>query len=145
MHVSHYPFNQLLVEVDQVTANRGDWVAMALTDRAYDIIDVLMQVAEEVDTTPAHVALKWVQSQPGVSSTIVGARTLAQLEDNVAALDVALSADQVKKLSAASEPTLNFPAAFLKRSAAFRSAEITINGETGAPNPLAIQKGAKGF
>jgi aryl-alcohol dehydrogenase-like predicted oxidoreductase len=124
----------------EVKANRGESVTAALNERAYDIIETVIQIAQEAGTTPARVALNWVQQQPGVTSTIIGARTLEQLEDNIAALDVKLSPEQVQRLCAASEPVLNFPAGILKRLAAFRNSGLTINGETAPQHPLAIAK-----
>ena len=52
----------------------------------------------------AQVALAWVARRPGVSSVLVGASRPEQLEQNVAALDVALSADQQERLDAAGKP-----------------------------------------
>ena len=52
----------------------------------------------ELDTTPARVALAWVSGRPGVASPILGARTLAQLDDNLAALDVKLAPEHVAAL-----------------------------------------------
>jgi aryl-alcohol dehydrogenase-like predicted oxidoreductase len=54
------------------------------------IIDELARIAREIGATSAAVALAWVQSRPGVASTIIGARRLDQLEQNLAALDVTL-------------------------------------------------------
>jgi aryl-alcohol dehydrogenase-like predicted oxidoreductase len=129
----------------ELKTNRGPWVAAALNDHAYDVIETLAQVADEAGTTPARAALKWVLSRPGVASPIIGARTAQQLEDNLAAVDVKLTDAQLQRLSAATEPTLNFPAAFLKRSATFCSSGMTINGETAAINPLARTQGSSSF
>lgn len=109
--------------------NRGDWVKEHLNEKAYQVIDELIAISKEVGTSPARVALAWVQNRPGVSSTIIGARTMQQLEDNVAAIDVKLNASQVERLNKVSEPQLNFPHDFLLRSGPFRSAGTTINGE----------------
>ena len=54
------------------------------TDRTWDIIDAVQRVADDRGTTMAQVALSWVTNRPGVTSTILGARTLEQLEDNLA-------------------------------------------------------------
>jgi aryl-alcohol dehydrogenase-like predicted oxidoreductase len=129
----------------EVKANRGPWVTAGLNEHAYDVIETLAQVAAEADTTPARAALKWVLSQPGVTSPIIGARTAQQLEDNLAAVDVKLSAAHLQRLSAATEPTLDFPAGFIKRSAAFRSSGMTINGETAPLNPLVRTKESQGY
>jgi aryl-alcohol dehydrogenase-like predicted oxidoreductase len=120
----------------KVQGDRGAWVMSALNDKTYAIVDELVKIAKASDTTPARVALAWVQSRPGVTSTILGARTVKQLEDNVAALDVRLSAEQVKALDDLSAPALPFPVAFLSRAYAFMHPGLTINGVTGAPNPM---------
>lgn len=120
----------------KVTGDRGPWVMSALDERTYTIVDELTKIAKARDTTPARVALAWLQSRPGVSSTIIGARTLAQLEDNVAALDVSLEPQHVAALDALSTPTLSFPVAFLSRAGAFMHPGLTINGEAGPENPM---------
>jgi aryl-alcohol dehydrogenase-like predicted oxidoreductase len=78
-------------------------------EREFRIIDVLNDVAAEAGVTPAAAALAWVQSRPGVSSTIVGARNAHQFDANIAALDVTLADKQLAALDEASTPTLNFP------------------------------------
>jgi aryl-alcohol dehydrogenase-like predicted oxidoreductase len=79
-------------------------------ERELAIIDVLTEVANEVGASVAATAIAWVQGRPGVTSTLIGARSLSQLESNLAALDLTLSDDQVARLDAASTPHLNFPA-----------------------------------
>ncbi len=116
---------------------RGAWVTMALTPKAFDVVDAVKEVAAELGTTPSRVALAWVQGRPGVASTIIGARTLAQLEDNVGALEVVLSAEQRARLDAVSAPALPFPCGFLAGAGPFGYGGTTINGETFPVNPLA--------
>ena len=84
-----------------------------LNDRNYEIIEMLVLIAEELGATPAQVALKRVQSREGVASTIIGARRRDQLLDNLAALAVPLSSDQVRRLDEVSKPTHSFPHPFL--------------------------------
>ena len=76
----------------------------------YDIIEAVVEVASELGIGPASVALAWVRSQAGVTSTLIGARRLDQLKANLDSLEVTLSAEQIDKLSLASKPKLNFPA-----------------------------------
>lgn len=76
----------------------------------YDIIEAVIAVASELDISPASVALAWVRSQGGVSSTLIGARRLDQLKINLDSLEVTLSVEQMSKLSDVSKPKLNFPA-----------------------------------
>ena len=60
-----------------------------LQDHLLDIADVVEKVAAELGKSPAQVALKWVTTRRGITSTILGARTLAQLDDNLGVLDEA--------------------------------------------------------
>jgi aryl-alcohol dehydrogenase-like predicted oxidoreductase len=86
-----------------------------LTDRVLGIAAVVKAVAAETGATAAQVALQWVVRQPGVTSTIFGAKRLDQLEDNLGALGVALSDEQMARLDAASRIELGFPHDFLNR------------------------------
>ncbi|MFL9913047.1 aldo/keto reductase [Paraburkholderia sp. RL17-337-BIB-A] len=81
-----------------------------LTESEYAIVDVVNEVAAEVGTNTAAVALAWVHSRPGVASTLIGARRLDQLKANLDGIDVVLSSDQIARLDAVSKPILNFPA-----------------------------------
>ena len=119
-----------------VTADRGERVTAYLTEKGYAIIDELIRIAMELNTNAAAVALAWVQSRPGVASTIIGARRLDQLEANLAALDVQLTPDHFAALNKLSEPTLNFPAQFLKMSTMFAHSGATVNGEPSIPWPM---------
>lgn len=121
----------------KVKADRGAWVESSLNERAYAVIDVLLRVAKAADASPAHVALAWVRSRPGVSSTIIGARTLAQLDDNLGALDVRLAPEHLAALDEVSKPSLSFPAAFLEMAPVFMHGGLTVNGVTAPPWPLA--------
>ena len=74
------------------------------TERTWNIIDAVQKVAEDRGVSMAEVALAWVTDRPGVTSTILGARTVEQLDMNLRAADLHLSADEVATLDAASEP-----------------------------------------
>ena len=78
------------------------------TDRNWDVLDVLREVATELDCTPAQAALAWTMTRPGVASTLVGARTVAQLDGSLAAAGLRLSENQTDRLDAASKPTDGF-------------------------------------
>ncbi|GAA3692872.1 aldo/keto reductase [Microlunatus aurantiacus] len=73
------------------------------TDRTWRIIDALTAVADRRGVSVAAAALAWVTDRPGVTSTILGARTVAQLEANLAAADLHLDADDTAALDAASD------------------------------------------
>ena len=74
------------------------------TPRNWDIVEAIRRVADEVGQSLARVALAWVVGRPGVASTLMGVSRAAQVADNVAALDLALSAEHVAVLDAASAP-----------------------------------------
>ena len=74
------------------------------TERNWNVIDAVQKVAEDRGVSMAEVALAWVTARPGVSSTILGARTLSQLETNLRAADLHLTAAETAALDAASDP-----------------------------------------
>jgi len=120
----------------KVEGGRSAWAGRALGEKAYAIVDALAAIAKELDSTVSRVALAWVQARPGVTSTIIGARTLAQLDDNLAAIDLSLTPEHVARLDALSTPQLNFPAAFLANGAAFFHGGTTINGRSAPAWPM---------
>jgi aryl-alcohol dehydrogenase-like predicted oxidoreductase len=77
----------------------------------YEVIEVVAEIASQIGASAAAVALAWVHSRPGVSSTLIGARRVGQLRTNLDALEVRLSQEQMDRLDAVSKPKLNFPAA----------------------------------
>ncbi|MEM8835601.1 MAG: aldo/keto reductase [Planctomycetota bacterium] len=83
-------------------------------ERALGIIDALLDVAKKAERTPAEVALAWCRQRQGVDSVIIGARTLEQLEKNLASASLTLSDEFVARLDEASKPALNFPHDFLQ-------------------------------
>jgi aryl-alcohol dehydrogenase-like predicted oxidoreductase len=72
-----------------------------LTEANFDLHDVLDEVADEVGATPAQTALAWLMHRDGVTAPIVGARTVDQLEENLAAAEIDLSDEQVERLTEA--------------------------------------------
>ncbi len=78
-------------------------------EKAYDIIDVLQGVAKKHAATVAQVALGWQLHKPYVTSVIIGAKNESQLKDNLGAVDVKLSADDLAAIDAASKPALIYP------------------------------------
>ncbi|MFE4213342.1 aldo/keto reductase [Streptomyces sp. NPDC056844] len=81
----------------------------ALTGRSFDIADAVKEVAAELGRTPAQVGLAWTLRNPGVTAPVIGARTPAQLEDNLGALEVEFTAAQLDRLDRASAIELGFP------------------------------------
>jgi len=78
-------------------------------EMGYRVVDALKQVAGRHDASPARVALSWVLGRAAVSSVIIAARKVEQLEDNIGAVDLRLSDDDVLFLDAASDPGIPYP------------------------------------
>jgi aryl-alcohol dehydrogenase-like predicted oxidoreductase len=81
----------------------------SLTERSLAIVDGVSSVAAETGHTVAQIALAWTLANPGVAATLLGARTVQQLEENLGALDVCLSETDRARLDAASAIELGFP------------------------------------
>jgi aryl-alcohol dehydrogenase-like predicted oxidoreductase len=79
------------------------------TGKLYDIVDVLVEVAEGRGVSAAQVALSWLLGRPGVASIIIGARTDEQLADNLRAAELVLSEEERQRLEEASAPPLIYP------------------------------------
>jgi diketogulonate reductase-like aldo/keto reductase len=75
----------------------------------YRVVEALEEVAARHDASPARAALSWVLGRPAVSSVIVAARKAEQLEDNIRAVDLRLSDEEVRLLDAASDPGVPYP------------------------------------
>ncbi|MER5252111.1 MULTISPECIES: aldo/keto reductase [unclassified Streptomyces] len=87
----------------------------ALTERNLTIVDVVKEVARELGHTPAQVGVAWTLQNPGVTAPVIGARTPAQLEENLGALDVAFTASQLARLDEVGAIGLGFPHEMLAR------------------------------
>jgi aryl-alcohol dehydrogenase-like predicted oxidoreductase len=74
------------------------------SDRTWQVIDAVQKIAEEREVSTAEVALAWVTARPAVTSTILGARTMEQLEANLRAASLHLTAEETAALDAASDP-----------------------------------------
>ena len=74
------------------------------TARAWETIDAVQKVASERGVSMAEIALAWVTGRPGVTSTILGARTAEQLEGNLRAAGLRLTPEEIAALDAASDP-----------------------------------------
>ncbi|GAA3124115.1 aldo/keto reductase [Streptomyces rectiviolaceus] len=101
-----------------------------LTEQNLAIVDVVKEVATELGRTPAQVGLAWTLQNPGVTAPIIGARTPAQLEDNLGALEVDFSASQLARLDEASATGLGFPHDMLTRDTTRRVTRGDLKIET---------------
>jgi aryl-alcohol dehydrogenase-like predicted oxidoreductase len=82
--------------------------------RNWKILDAVRAVATEISSTPSAVSLAWLLAKPQVSSVIFGARTIEQLDANLVAADLELSAAHVKTLDDASAFDLGYPYSFIQ-------------------------------
>jgi len=82
---------------------------LTLTDRNFDIVAEVQRVATGLDTTSTAVSLAWLLGRPGVTSVIIGPRTVEQLEQNLAGFDLSLPLEAAKALSQASRPPVTYP------------------------------------
>jgi aryl-alcohol dehydrogenase-like predicted oxidoreductase len=83
------------------------------SDRIKGMATVLMELAKEIGRTPSQVALNWARQSRHQVLPILGARSEAQIKDNLGCLDFELTAEQLERLSAASPIDLGFPTSFL--------------------------------
>jgi aryl-alcohol dehydrogenase-like predicted oxidoreductase len=126
-------------------ADRGALVDSFLNEQTYAVIDELEIIAKAHETTIASVALAWVHAQPAVASIIIGARRLAQLEDNVRAVDVSLSADELSGLDAITKPTFGFPHNMLAMAPGIINGGTSINGVPGATSEYVMPEGGQPY
>jgi aryl-alcohol dehydrogenase-like predicted oxidoreductase len=91
------------------------WLADFDKPRNWKILDALEVTAKELGTSTTAVALRWLIQKPAVTSVIMGVRNLQQLDDNLKAAEIRLSADVMKRLDEASAYELGYPYDFMKR------------------------------
>ncbi|HXW19409.1 MAG TPA: aldo/keto reductase [Roseiarcus sp.] len=89
-------------------------------ERAFNIIDAMTPLAAAHGVSVARVALAWLLQRPGVMSVIVGAKTVEQLDDNLAAVDLRLSAEEIASLDAVSALPPEYPGWMFERQGAGR-------------------------
>ncbi|MAE84381.1 MAG: aldo/keto reductase [Flammeovirgaceae bacterium] len=87
---------------------------------AYDLIDVMAEIANAHHVSVAQIALAWVRHQPGITSTIIGAKTLDQLNANIASTEVNLSEDELSKIDSISPLSKQYPGWMVERQAEYR-------------------------
>lgn len=93
-------------------------------DRAWDVIDVLTPIAAAKSVSVAQIAIAWLLHQPVVTSVIIGAKRLDQLDDNLAARDVRLTADELAAIDRVSALPAEYPGWMLDRQGGARRAQV---------------------
>jgi aryl-alcohol dehydrogenase-like predicted oxidoreductase len=124
---------------------RAMFMAGQLNEKTFAVVDELQKIAKAHDSTPARVAIAWLQAQPGVTSTILGARRLAQLEDNVRALELKLTPEQLQQLDEMTKPVLGFPATMQPMFPAILNGGTTVNGVHAEPSGFVMERGGKPY
>jgi len=89
-------------------------------ERAYDIIDVMQSIAESHRVSVARIALAWVLAQPGVTSVIIGAKSIDQLTDNIKAAELRLTTEQLNQLNEVSALPKPYPQWMIDRQSGDR-------------------------
>ena len=84
-------------------------------EKAYDIIEIMASIAKQYDVSVATVALNWVMKQPGITSTIIGAKSVEQLNDNIKAVNLELTPLEIKHLNEASALAPEYPGWMVNR------------------------------
>jgi aryl-alcohol dehydrogenase-like predicted oxidoreductase len=85
------------------------------SEKTWQIVDALSEISRASGKSPSQVALNWLLQKPGVTAPIIGARTLAHLQDNLGCVGWSLDAEQMVKLNAASDIPLPSPYNFIAR------------------------------
>ena len=78
-------------------------------ERTWRILDAMVPIAKAHNCSPARISLAWLLAKPVVTSVIIGAKRLDQLEDNLAAVDLKLTADELKQLDEVSALPPEYP------------------------------------
>ncbi len=86
---------------DTTRADSGLIKSLTANDKAFDALELAESIAQGHGVPVAHVALAWLMSKPAITAPIIGARTVAQLQEVVGATELTLSADEVAQLDAA--------------------------------------------
>lgn len=98
-----------------------------LGEKELAILDKLTEISEVHHTNQAGIALAWVMSRPGVASTLIGVRSLDQLEANCLAADIKLSKAEIGALDELSTPSTTFVTAYKPYSQMFHHGGIEVN------------------
>ena len=126
-------------------SDRAELMEGSLNEKTYEVVDELEIIAKEHDTNVASVALAWLHARPAVTSIIIGARRLSQFEDNIRALDVNLTAEEMARLNALTEPTFGFPQNFLPMAPGITQGGTTVNGVHGPVSEFVMTKGDRPY
>jgi aryl-alcohol dehydrogenase-like predicted oxidoreductase len=103
------------------------WRTRALNERNHAIVACVREEAEKLGISPLVLALAWNLARPLVVAPIIGPKSVQQLDDNLAALEVTLPAETIERIDAASEPHLPYPHDFLRMARQLSAAMVQQN------------------
>jgi aryl-alcohol dehydrogenase-like predicted oxidoreductase len=129
----------------QNTSGRGAMVDGSLNEKTYAVIDELEVIAKAHETNVASVALAWLHAKQGVTSIIIGARKISQFEDNIRALDVSLTSEEMDRLDSITAPRLGFPQSMLPMAPGITNGGTTVNGVSGPISDYVMPAGDKPY
>lgn len=110
-----YKRNQPIPEGARLTEWKDTMKRLGI-ERSYDVIEKLEEIGKKRDASPAQVALAWLLAKKEVTSIILGARTVAQLDDNLRAAEIQLDPADVTELDRISSPDWAYPYSMIGRS-----------------------------
>jgi aryl-alcohol dehydrogenase-like predicted oxidoreductase len=129
----------------EVKVDRAAFITASLNETTYKLVDELEIIAKAHGTTVARTALAWVRMRPGVTSTIIGARRLGQLEDNLRSLEVTLTPAEVAHLDELTEPPVGFPQRMQAFFPAIHNGGTMVNGVQMPPSQFVIEKNERPY
>ncbi|MBB5984761.1 aldo/keto reductase [Sphingobium lignivorans] len=117
---------------------RGAFLARILDEKAERILAVVTEIADRMGVSPAQVSLAWLLARPCVSTILIGANDVAQLEENAGASSIMLAPEDLAALEEVGRPAMPYPADFARRAMGSISGGTRINGvapPTGGGSP----------
>ncbi|RGB35841.1 putative oxidoreductase [Rhizophagus diaphanus] len=96
-------------------------------EKNWEILDEVIAISKEIGRTPVQVVMNWAQQKPGITSPLIGAKTVTQLEENLKSLEFKLTPEQMKRLDEASKPAeIPFPNSFVSNYDRFIGQNIEV-------------------
>ncbi|AYE97886.1 aldo/keto reductase [Mycobacterium paragordonae] len=130
---------------DRQESGRGAMVDAFLNEETYALIDELEVIARAHDTAVSSVALAWLQAQRAVTSIIIGARRLSQFDENVRAVDVNLTADDIARLDALTRPAFGFPQSMIEMAPGIINGGTSVNGVSAPISEYVMPAGGRPY
>ncbi|RGB35830.1 aldo/keto reductase [Rhizophagus diaphanus] len=114
--------------------SRGQSIAKhAQSEKNWKILDEVTAISKEIDRSPVQIALNWIQQKPGITSPLIGAKTVTQLEENLKSLEFKLTPEQMKRLDDVSQPAeLPFPYSFVDQFDKYVGKNIEVPNKFGS-------------